>query len=343
MITRRCVLTAGSVALACDCSSAFGAPKLRHRHASQGHIDCHFHVMPPEYRKLVGDARADRRMDTWTVEGSLQAMDAVGAQMAIASITTPGLWFDDAVESRAMCRASNDFMKRLEIEQAGRFRTFGAIALPDVEGALMEIDYCYNRLGVVGIGVFTSYKVGGEMRWLGHKSFEPVMEALNARSAIVRTHPDSPCCAGFLLPHGIVDANLEYGVDTARAILNMLFSGWLIKYPNIKWIWGHGGGVIPYYVDRMVRLPQTIQRLAQYAPNGFLAEFNKMYYDTAQIAHPTPLDALSDITPIENILFGSDYPYRTLTDHVAALELIFNPSELQKINRGNILRLMDQK
>lgn len=342
MITRRAALI-GSASAALACGHAHGAPKAMRRRNNSQQIDCHFHVMPPEYRKLVGDARADRRMDTWTVQGSLEAMDAVGAQMAIASITTPGLWFDDVGESRAMCRVSNDFMKRLEIDYPGRFRTFGAIALPDVEGSLQEIDYCYNRLGVVGIGVFTSYKVGNEIRWLGHKSFEPVMEELNAREAIVRTHPDAPCCAGFLLPHGIVDANLEYGVDTARAMLNVIFSGWLTKYPKIKWIWGHGGGVIPYYIDRMNRLPQTIKPLAQYAPNGFLVEFNKMYYDTAQIAHATPLDALSDITPIDNILFGSDYPYRTLTDHVTALELMFTPPQLQRINRGNILRLMDHK
>lgn len=335
MISRRSFLAGTTAALACGHVHGQPAPRPHPMRP----IDCHFHIMPPEYRRLVGDARADRRMDTWTPQGSIEAMDRGGAQMVISSMTTPGLWFDDVAESRAMVRAANDYAKQLEGDFPGRYQTFASIALPDIEGSLQEIERMAG-LGVAGFGVFTSYKVAGAIKWLGHPSFEPIIAELNRRRAIVRTHPDSPCCAGFLMHHGIVDANLEYGVDTNRAIVNMIASGWLTRYPDIKWIWGHGGGTIIPYIKRLIRLPQTYPHVRDNAAQGFVAELQKMYYDTGQIDHEVPLRALADIVSVERILYGSDYPYRSLEDHNNAVGATFERSDVQRIVRSNILRLL---
>jgi len=54
-------------------------------------------------------------------------------------------------------------------------------------------------------------------------------------------------------------------------------------------------------------------------PRGVLTELKRFFYDTAWSAHPMALASLTRLVPTSQVLFGSDYPYRTGEDHVKGL------------------------
>jgi len=78
------------------------------------------------------------------------------------------------------------------------------------------------------------------------------------------------------------------------------------------------------------------------APNGVLAEIRKMYYDVAQSSNPVAMRALRSVVPVSQIVFGTDYPYRSTSEHVKGLLTgkVFSAQELQAIDRENAVRLL---
>src|ERR1019366_4231525 len=146
---------------------------------------------------------------------------------------------------------------------------------PDVDACLTEIDYALNTLKCEGIGMFTSY---GKY-YLGDSIFFPIFEELNRRKAVLFVHPTSPLCCTNLMA-GLTDADIEYGTDTTRAIARMVLSGCTIKYPNIKVIWSHAGGTMPYLQWRFMRESRNLALKNANPPATFEGEARKMYYDT---------------------------------------------------------------
>ena len=76
-------------------------------------------------------------------------------------------------------------------------------------------------------------------------------------------------------------------------------------------------------------------------PNGVLHELKKFYYDTAWSANPGALASLLKLVDTSQVLFGSDYPYRTGEDHVKGLiDYGLNAAQLRAIGHENAQRLI---
>jgi hypothetical protein len=77
-------------------------------------------------------------------------------------------------------------------------------------------------------------------------------------------------------------------------------------------------------------------------PNGVLYELRRMYYDTAQCSNPVAMGALRKVVPVSQIVFGTDFHWRTAEETGRGLITgkIFNEAELHAINRGNAERLL---
>jgi len=133
---------------------------------------------------------------------------------------------------------------------------------------------------------------------------------------------------------------VEYGTDTTRAIVDLLATGSAARYPNIRWIFSHAGGSMPFLIERLVSLSK-IPPIAAKLPHGLMHELQRFYYDTAQAANPSALGCLKSVVPVSQIVFGTDYPYRTSLEHVEGIARSgFNTQELRGIDRDNALRLL---
>ena len=301
-------------------------------------IDVHHHHTPPPYLAALVAKNIPGPVREWTPDKSLADMDKAGVATALTSITTPALRFLDDAGARKVARECNEYSAKLAADSKGRFGTFAAMPMPYVEATLQEIAYALDTLKADGIALLTSY---GD-KWLGDPAFAPVMEELNRRKAVVYTHPTTANCCGNLIPD-VPDSIIEWGTDTTRTIASLLFSGTASRLRDVKFIFSHGGGTLPFLTERFQRLPQANKNVAARLPNGVEAELKRFYYDTAQAAHPYALASLTRLIPVSQIVFGTDYPYRTAADHVKGLtDYGFSAADLMAIDRGNALRLLPQ-
>ena len=324
--------------------ASLGTGLLISRRASAGQaktapfrIDVHNHLAPPGYvaelkpKGLIAPATL-----AWSVEKSLEDMDRAGVATSITTVSPPGFWFGDVALSRKLARVSNEFAARLMADHPGRYGMFVNLPMPDVDATLKEIEYGLDALKADGVCFFTNY---GD-KWLGDPAFGPVFEELNRRKAVIYTHPLSANCCRNVLPD-IADSNIEWGTDTTRAITRMVFSGSAGKYPNIRVIFSHAGGTMPFLVERFVNLAKT-EPFAKILPDGFIPVAQKFYYDTAQTSNPAAMSALKKVVPVAQIVFGTDYPFRNAPEHVQGLKQcgVFSAKELREIDRDNATRLL---
>jgi predicted TIM-barrel fold metal-dependent hydrolase len=301
-------------------------------------IDVHHHLSPPTYIAASNaDNFGDPLMKNWTPEKTIADMDKAGVAVAMLSVTTPALNFTSGEPARKLARECNDYAAKLVADHPGRFGSFAMIPLVDTEGSLREIAYALDTLKADGIGLMTSY---GD-KWLGDPSFLPVMEELNRRKALVYTHPTAAnCCVNLVKTQQPV--MIEFGTDTTRTIADIIFSGNALKFRDIKWIFSHAGGTMPFLIERFVRNPLLEPSVKATVPEGTLAELRRFYYDTAQTSNKSAMSALSAIIPVSQIVFGTDFPYRTSIDHVKGLRDsgVFSEAQLMEIERGNALKLL---
>ena len=302
------------------------------------HIDIHHHLLPPDYIAASAAARTGERAPAWTIERSLEDMDRNRIRTALVSLTQPGVWIGEAAKPRVLARAANEFAARMTQDYRGRFGSFAAIPLPDIEGSLREIEYAFDTLHADGIGLMTSY---GE-KWLGDPAFWPVMEELNRRRAVIYTHPLGNDCCRNIQPE-FSASTIEYATDTTRTIGSLLFQGTAARFPDIRWIFSHGGGTMPFLLSRFERVEATMKERQARLPRGLMHELRKFHYDTAQANHPGALDALLRIVPVSQVLFGTDFPFRPGEEEVSALAARgFSNADLMAIGAGNAVRLMPQ-
>ena len=307
-----------------------------------GRIDVHHHHSPPAWVAAARSRGIDGLAANWNVQKSLADMDAAGVQTSMLSVTTPGVVFRDLDQAagRRLARECNEYGARLKADHKGRFGFFAALPMLDTQGALEEIAYAMDTLKADGIGLLTSY---GD-KWLGDTQFFPIMEEINRRKLLVYTHPTAAnCCQN--LQKGVPPVMIEFGTDTTRAIASILFDGGNAqRFRDIKWIFSHAGGTMPFLIERFVRHPTLVPAVRPNFPNGVLPELQRFWYDTAQVSNPSAMSALTKIIPVEQIVFGSDFPYRTSIDHVNAIRAtgMFTEAQLRMIERDTPLKLLPQ-
>jgi predicted TIM-barrel fold metal-dependent hydrolase len=306
--------------------------------SSPRRIDVHHHFAPPEWvADVTGHPLLNAANTRWRPEHSIEDMDRGGVAASVISITNPGLWFGDAARTRRMARACNEYGAELVQAYPTRFGLFAAVPLPDVDASLEEIAYAYDTLEADGIGLFTSYNDV----WLGNPAFRPVMEELNRRKAVVTVHPTAAdCCKNLEYAPGVHPSRLEYGTDTTRAIMGIAFSGDAVRYPDIRFIWSHAGGTVPFLAGR---IENAAARAADALPDGFISELRKFYYDTAGAANRGAMVSLLELVATTQIVFGTDFPPGQSSAAVAgALDEtgLFSEDDLRAINRDNVVKLL---
>ena len=327
--------------------------------AIPGRIDIHHHFQPDVYFNFQKAHGKGFPTNDWVLAKDLEDMHQAGTSIAFLSLTTPGFAFAEKEETRKVSRSCNEAAAKLMADHPGRFGSFATIPLADTEGALRETEYALDTLKADGISLFSNY---GDV-WLGHATFAPVYEELNRRKAIVYVHPVlANCCANLsVAKDGVPNeiAMIEFGTDTTRALAGLIFSGMTTKFPDITWIFAHGGGAMPFLIERFLQggasaeiVPGIVTKGQEQPPTktalngeGVLRELRKCYYDTAQISNPVALGALRKVIPVPHILYGTDYWYRTAAESVRGLitSKIFTDDELRAISRTNAERILPRR
>jgi aminocarboxymuconate-semialdehyde decarboxylase len=172
--------------------------------------------------------------------------------------------------------------------------------------------------------------------YLGDAILEPVFEELERRKSVVFVHPNpSPDAAAHSL--GLPDNLIDFPTDTNRAVAQMHYTNRFARTPNVKYIFSHAGGSIPYLaarfaiIDEMGFIPGGEQR-------GTAADmFRRMYWDTALSASDPVLRMLREVAGIDQVLFGTDFPYLRRDLAVNTKQRILESSELNDLEKQAVL------
>ena len=300
-------------------------------------IDVHHHIIPPQYLNTVGSAAIGGPAGRATAPGwspavSLDAMDALGIESAVVSISAPGFPLADVRGRARLTRDANVYARQLREDHPGRFGTFAAVPLPDVPTAIQEAVYALDTLHADGIGLLTSY----EGSYLGDEHFAPFFDELQRRKAVVFVHP-TPCTCSAGVMTGLAPSAIEYPQETTRTIATLLFSGTLDRCPDVKFIFCHGGGTLPYVAGRIAN------RKTDKAPNP-QASLSRLYFDVAQAMNAITLPALLRYATPQRVVFGTDFPFigvDALRPSLATLApLVPDEKDLRTIARDNVLSLI---
>jgi predicted TIM-barrel fold metal-dependent hydrolase len=297
-------------------------------------IDTHSHFTVPKlYALATARGVSQPTLKDWTPRKTLDQMDEGGVATSILSISDPGVHFGDNTAARALARECNEAAARVIADHPGRFGQFAVLPLPDVDGAVAEATYALDTLKADGIVVLSSY----EGKYLGNPMYAPLWSQLNRRRTVVYCHPFCAACAVQTTLNDGQARGVEFVFDTTRAILSVLQTGTVTRFPDIRFIWSHGGGTVPFITSRLAGAASNL-------PNGAMAELQKFHYDTAQAFNPYTLPSFKKLVPVSRILFGTDFPLGGGSAATVAKGLAdnggFTPAELRAIERDNALMLL---
>ena len=308
---------------------------------NRGLIDVHRHYLAPRLRaQMAAQGRVVAIFESDTPQKMLADMDAGGvARSMLTLMAPPAVVTTTSADRAAIARDANEMGAKLVADNPSRFGFFASLPMPDVDASLAEIAYAFDTLKADGVQILTSYG----NKWLGEPEFAPVYAELNRRKALIYTHPlEAACCnpnVGDMPP-----TMIEFAADTTRTIGRFVFSGSAARYPDINVIFSHGGGVLTGVMERFVlqaAMPQMKERL----PKGLDHEIRRFYYDTAQAYHAATLRGLRTTVPVSQIVFGTDYPYRTAAETYDGMRGtgVFTAAEMRQIGQGNMQRLLGSR
>jgi predicted TIM-barrel fold metal-dependent hydrolase len=296
-------------------------------------IDVHHHVLPRFYLATLErvsniTAMFGVELPEWSPEAHLDVMDKNKIAVGMASIPA-GVYYESETFARDLARRCNEFLAQLRSEYPTRFGAFAALPVPDVEGALKEATYALDTLKLDGVLMLSN--VAG--RYAGDPEYDELFAELNRRDTVVYVHPSDP-------PDKGIPASILWPIDTAletvRAVMSLLYSGVFERYPSIKFIFSHCGGITPYLAYRMVRGGTWVRGeggadpgLLDETPNGdgaakAISLLQRQHYDSMTANAANGLRTLQAFVDPSHILLGTDH---------AILPAKYQPLKMRELRR----------
>ncbi len=265
-------------------------------------IDVHHHFYP---------GGRDNEGRPWSAAMTLGELDRNSITAAIASL--PPIRGADGDAGTAQARQQNEWAAQVCWDHPGRLGLFASLPLRDTQAALSELAHACDALHADGIGLPTN---DGDT-WLSDDRFLPLYEEMNHRGSVVFFHPYATSrCRDLGRAYGgeLISAPwLEFPTNTGRLILGLLAKGMTRRFPRIRFIFCHGGGIMPALLGRIAGFdgwdtvgPETLERTF---PDGIHAAFGGLHLDLAQAYSPEMFALLQRVMPAGRLLFGSDYGY----------------------------------
>lgn len=219
---------------------------------------------------------------------------------------------DQAVE---LARLANDEMAELVSKYPDRFPAAAAsLPMDDVDAALAEIDRAVNDLGLRGIQLLTPCND----KPLDLPEYMPIYEKMVAYDLPIWVHPtrsaDYTDYKSETRSRYMIFSNLGWPYETATFMTRLVFSGVLERYPTLKIVTHHCGGMIPFLERRMEGSYDhaVLRRGAKYTKDlskPHLDYFKMFYYDTAIYGSTPGLMCGYEFCGPDRMVFATDFPF----------------------------------
>jgi len=325
-------------------------------------IDIYTHIFPErffqEMTKVTPMAsNLGKRLRSITklfdLDARFKEMDEFGDYRQIISLPNPAI--EDIAKSDVglgLARIANDSMAELCRKYPDRFPAFAAaLCLTDVEGSVAEAHRAVKDLGARGVLIYTN--VAGEP--LDQPKFEPIFATMAEFDLPIWLHPVGTAS----MPDYPTEKKSRYEMwwcfhwpyETSVAMVRMVFSGLFDRYPKLKIITHHLGGMIPYYDGRVGNglkvlgsrtSDEDYSNILPSLKRPHMDYLHEFYGDTAMFgggAHA--LRCGLEFFSANNVVFATDAPLGPIAPTIKAINALKLATEDErKLLCGNAEKLL---
>ena len=266
-------------------------------------IDTHFHAFPGKFLDLIPEARNDVRgvgFHAFDHREYLDVMDRYGIDIGVLSNTGGRIEKSgDRQKALKLCQILNDAFAEAHAKYPKRFMAFARLPMIDMEDCTRELKRCYKDLKMHGVMMPTN--VAG--KYIDEPEFKPFWDALAEGDKPLFIHPaNAPCHSNW--DRYSLHQKILWPTDSTLALTRIVYAGIFDRYPELKMIASHLGGMILLYLDRLNW--REGDPVCKEEPEAY---FKKIYYDTAGPIRATFIKLVYDTVGADQILFGADYPH----------------------------------
>lgn len=288
-------------------------------------IDIAAHVTPKKYLDALQGFKSEKFNLKDVIETlpsmhdmdcRFRIMDKFPGLMQVLTMSSPAVEEFAAPEKAwDFARLANDQMAELVLKHPDRFvAAVACLPMNNVEAALTEIDRAVNDLHFRGIQINSPIND----KPLDSPEFMPVYEKMAQYNLPIWIHPmrlvDQSDYRSEKKSKYMIFHVFGWPYETAAAVTRLVFSGVLEKYPNLRFITHHAGGMIPFLEERIIGAYDHAEMLRGAKYKSRLREqpidyFRRVYYDTAIYGNTSGLMCTYAFCGPGQMLFGTDFPY----------------------------------
>ena len=271
-------------------------------------------------------------------------MSVPGEQMTLA--------FGDARLIQELMPSANDAMAELVTSYADRFAGFAAmVPMRTPDQAVSELERAITQLGVVGIQIETNIARVP----LDDPRYEAVFARMTQLERPIWIHPARSDYPTENRSSYALWQIFGWPYETTICLSRLIFSGLLERYPTLRIIAHHGGGMIPHFSERIgpfleqegPHLDGTLGVALQSLKKPVIEYYKQFYVDTAMFGAKHAIDCVIDFFGIDHVLFASDSPFDPehgpgfIRETIADIDsLSLNETERVQVYEGNARRVL---
>ena len=291
-------------------------------------IDAHSHYMPPAVAKNTAFFKV-----AWSdVDRQLSLMDECGIEKALLLYPTSDAHLNMGGWGK-LAAVYNQEIGKLTAQHNDRLIGAGILP-PDDKKALSRELRIFQDLNLKVISVASSY----DGKYLDDEYFHEVYEFAQNTKTPIHIHPQIMNPIGEdRVKDPLLTPVLEYVFDVSMCIGKMIMSGTFLKFPEVKFIFAHYGGVLPFVRERfdntymMLRKRNFVKDLSK-LPGDY---FRNLYFDMSGTKSKAALQCTLEVTDASHVLFGSDFP---VNQNVPQSIAVIQDASLPDEDKAQIMR-----
>ena len=214
-----------------------------------------------------------RHDDLSGIPTRLQQMDDAEVQLQVLSPAASPPYADKEVDAVAAARLINDSYAELAAKYPGRFTAVVSLPLPHIDASLREMERGLDQLGMLGVSMTCSCFD----RSTAEAEFEPLYEEMNRRGTVLNYHPiQNGICSPMINDYRFT-VSVGASLEDSAIVLHLIARRVPERYPSIKYVIPHVGGIIPMLLQR---LDNQAPRQYTDLPEPPSVTARRFYYDT---------------------------------------------------------------
>lgn len=291
-------------------------------------IDAHSHWLPEE---IINNAHFFSK--AWgDIEAQLKIMDEAGIDKAVLTYPTSDAHLKLGSISQ-VAHIYNDNVAKILKHYPDKFIGAAILPIDNTQDMLDELKRATEALGFKAISLASSYNG----KYLDEPLFLPIYKIAQEKNIPIFVHSQIVNPIGYeRVQDPLLIPVIEYIFDTTICIGKLLMAGVLAEFPEIKFIFAHFGGAIPFLQHRFDATYQMLRGInfvkdLKRNPTEYL---KNIYVDTGGDKIKTNFLLALELVGPKHVLWGSDWPAKK--DISGAIQVV-NDLDISSKDKEDIL------